>query len=731
MKKKKTALVSPGLTKLELTLPENINLNDPKLYINRELSMLEFQRRVLEEAKDPANPLLERVKFLSILGSNLEEFFMVRVGGLVMQRDEGVTSLSVDGLTAAEQLAEIRKGAQKIMDEGRELWGKALVPELDKAGIHIRTHKSLTPRQKKIANAYFQEMVYPVLTPLAFDPGHPFPHISNLSLNLAVLLEGKSGQPLFARIKVPDTLPQLVPVKRSSGGQRKDGTVPYHHYFVWLADLISSNISSLFPGLKVLDVHPFHIIRNADLDIQELEASDLLETMEESVRRRRFGMVVQLTILKDMPDILKNMLISNLKVDRKDVYIIDSPLVLRSVMQIAKIERYKLKDRPFTPATPAQLSFDEETPKDAIFTAIKAENILLHHPYDSFNPVVEFLRTAARDPDVLAIKQTLYRTGSNSPVVDALLEARRDYGKQVAVLVELKARFDEESNIGWARLLEQEGVHVTYGLLGLKTHSKVALVVRKEGGHIQRYVHLGTGNYNHVTAQVYEDLSLFTCDDAVGADATDLFNYLTGYSLKTDYRKLLVAPINLRQRFEEMVLREIEHVRAGGAGHLIFKMNSLVDKPMIQMLYLASQQGVRVDLITRGICCLRPGIKSLSENIRVISVVGRFLEHSRIYYFRNGGDEEIYMGSADLMPRNLNQRVEVLFPVEDKRMVSHIRNKILEPYFHDNTSARIMNADGTYIRRTPEKGKNSVNVQSLLLARRKKSNTSRYHEGKK
>lgn len=721
MKKKKSALTTPGLTSLQTALPDNINLNDPKHFINRELSMLEFQRRVLEEAKDPGNPLLERVKFLSILGSNLEEFFMVRVGGLVMQRDEGVTTLSIDGLTAAEQLVEIRKVAQKIMDEARDLWTRTLVPELDKAGIHIRTHKSLTSRHKKIVDAYFHEMVYPVLTPLAFDPGHPFPHISNLSLNLAVLLEGKSGQPLFARIKVPDTLPQLVPVKRSSGGVRKDGTVPYHHYFVWLADLISSNISSLFPGLKVLEVHPFHIIRNADMEIQELEASDLLETMEESVRKRRFGTVVQLTILKDMPDILKNMLISNLKVDRKDVYVIDSPLVLRSVMQIAKIERFKLKDRPFSPARPPVLSFDEESPEDAIFTAIENQNILLHHPYDSFNPVVEFLHTSARDPDVLAIKQTLYRTGTNSPVVDALLEARRDYGKQVAVLVELKARFDEESNISWARLLEQEGVHVTYGLLGLKTHSKVALVVRKEGDHIRRYVHLGTGNYNHITAQVYEDLSLFTCDDQIAADATDLFNYLTGYSFKTDYRKLLVAPINLRERFEEMVLREIDHVRGGGSGHLIFKMNSLVDKPMIQMLYLASQQGVRVDLIVRGICCLRPGLKSLSENIRVISVVGRFLEHSRIFYFQNGGDEEIYMGSADLMPRNLNQRVEVLFPVEDRSMVSHIRQDILEPYLHDNTTARIMNADGTYTRRTPGKGKDPVNVQSLLLARRKKN----------
>jgi len=722
MKKKKTSATTTRMAQLETVFPDHIDLDDPHLYINRELGMLEFQRRVLDEAMDTTNPLLERVKFLAILGSNLEEFFMVRVGGLIMQRDEGVPDQSIDGLTAPEQLVEIRKVVQKLMEEGRELWNKTLMPELDAAGIHIRSHKNLTQRQRQIVDAYFHEMVYPVLTPLAFDPGHPFPHISNLSLNLAIMLEGRDGQTLFARIKVPDTLPQLVPVKRSSGGLRKDGTVPYHHYFVWLSDVISANIDSLFPGLKVLEVHPFHVIRNADMEIQELEASDLLETMEESVRKRRFGVVVRLAIRKDMPDFLKNILVSNMKVDRNDVYTIDSPMVLSSLMQLARIERQKLKDRPFTPITPAALRFDEESPEDAIYTAIRAGDILLHHPYDSFSPVVEFLRTAARDPNVLAIKQTLYRTGSNSPVVKSLLEARRDYGKQVAVLVELKARFDEESNIGWARMLEQEGVHVTYGLLGLKTHSKIALVVRKEGEHIRRYVHLGTGNYNHVTAQLYEDLGMFTCDDQIGADATDLFNYLTGYSFKADYCKLLVAPINLRQRFEEMILREIEIARSGAPAHLIFKMNSLVDQPMIQLLYLASQCGVRVDLITRGICCLRPGIQGLSENIRVISILGRFLEHSRIYYFHNNGNEEIYMGSADLMPRNLNQRVEVLFPVEDRAMINHIRTNILQPYMEDNTKARIMKPDGTYTRLHPEKDQEAVNVQTLFLSRRKKGN---------
>lgn len=701
-----------------LSNTDSFDLSSPSLYINRELSQLEFQRRVLEEAKDTSNPLLERVKFLSIVGSNLEEFFMVRVGGLIMQKDEGVVDLSIDGLTAAEQLVEIRKTSQKLMVEAREVWQKTIIPELDANGIHVRHYNELTSRQKEIADEYYREMVFPVLTPLALDPGHPFPHISNLSLNLAIMIEGKHGESLFARVKVPDTLPQLVPIKRSSGGVRKDGTVPYHHYFVWLDDLITANLADLFPGMKVLGAHAFHVTRNADMEIQELEAADLLETMEESVRKRRFGVVVQLLIKKDMPANLKEILISNLKVARQDVYTLESPLNLRSLSALLRVERLDLKDRPFIPLTPKQLRPTSNEPADDfLFASMRANNILIHHPYDSFQPVIEFLRSAARDPDVLAIKQTLYRTGSNSPVVKALLQARRDYGKQVAVLVELKARFDEESNIGWARLLEQEGVHVTYGLLGLKTHSKIALIIRKEGNHIRRYVHLGTGNYNHVTATIYEDISLFTCDDDIAADATDLFNYLTGYSLKTNYRKLLVAPINLRQRFEEMIVREIRLQREGQPGHLVFKMNSLADKPIIELLYKASQAGVKVDLIVRGICCLRPGIPGLSENIRVISIVGRFLEHSRVYYFHNGGDEEIFLGSADLMPRNLNQRVEVLFPIEDRCMVENIRENILRVYLADNVKARLMQPDGSFIRLKPKEGETAVNAQELFLAR--------------
>ncbi len=697
-----------------------IDLDSPALYINRELSLLQFQRRVLEEAQDPQNPLLERVKFLSIVGSNLEEFFMVRVGGLIMQNEAGVAELSVDGLTPARQLAEIRKLAEKIMNEARTYWNRFLVPELDKAGIHILKYNKLSQRQRETVNRYFDEIVFPVLTPLAVDPGHPFPHISNLSLNLAVVVsDNQNGQRRFARVKVPPSLPQLVPIRRSSGALRRDGTVPHHHYFIWLDELITNRLEHLFPGLEVIEAFSFHVTRNADIQIQELEALDLLETMEENVRNRRFGAVTRLMVDRDMPEDVREILIDNMKVDPKNVYSLERPLSLRSVMQIARIDRFDLHDRPYLPAIPPRLRYPPDAPRDAFFATMRSTNIMLHHPYDSFTPVVDFLRTAARDPNVLAIKMTLYRVGSNSPVVNALLEAARDYGKQVAVLVELKARFDEESNITWAKKLEQEGVHVTYGLLGLKTHSKIALVVRKEGERIRRYVHLGTGNYNHITAQLYEDLSLFTCDDDIASDVTDLFNYLTGYSMKKDYRKLLVAPINLRDRFEELILQEIEaHQQGPYPGHIILKMNALVDKPIIQLLYKASQAGVRVDLVVRGVCCLRPGIPGVSDNIAVRSIVGRFLEHSRIYYFHHGGRETILAGSADIMPRNLNQRVEVLFPIEDTHMVRYLRDEVLDVYLRDNIKSRRMLPDGSYERTDPNKGDTLLNAQDHFLAAR-------------
>lgn len=691
-----------------------VNAGHPTYYLNRELGSLAFQQRVFEEALDPTNPLLERVKFLAIVDNNLDEFFMVRVGGLSMQRTASVKAVSIDGKTPAEQLALIRKDAGALMTKMRAHLHEKLIPELDREGIHIYNYADLSEHQRENVDAYFKEVVFPVLTPLAFDPGHPFPHISNLSLNLAVMIRGKDKQERFARIKVPDTLPRLVPIKRSSGGTRKDGTVPHNHYFVWLEQLIAANLKLLFPGMRILHTQPFRVIRNADTAIQKLEAEDLLGSMEESVRRRRFGDVVQLAVQPDMPETMLSLLIKNFRMEANAVYRVATPFGLSSLMELTRIERFDLQDEPFLPRiSPA---FRLEGNEENIFAAIRRQDILLHHPYDSFDPVINFLRVAARDPDVLAIKQTLYRVGRNSPVVRALLEARRDFGKQVAALVELRARFDEESNIEWAKQLEREGVHVTYGLLESKIHAKLTLVVRKEGDRIRRYVHLGTGNYNNITARVYEDFGLFTCDDDFGADASDLFNYLTGYSLQQNYRKLLVAPISLREAFTQRVEREIEHHRQHKNGRLIFKLNALVDKPMIRTLYKASQAGVQIDLIVRSMCALRPGIKGLSENIRVRSILGRFLEHSRIYYFHNNGQEEILMGSADLMTRNLSDRVEVLFPLMDKSLVKYVKESVLPIYLAENAHAHTMLPDGSYDRPKSKKGKDSMlDVQGLFL----------------
>ena len=697
-----------------------INQDDPVNYIGRELSTLEFQRRVLEEVQDPRNPLLERVKFAAIVGSNLEEFFMVRVGGLKDDEDDGSEALSMDGMPPTQELAAIREVAEALMNDTQEYLRSMLWGELHRAGIHLKDYSDLDPLQKESADSYFSEVIFPTLTPLAFDPGHPFPHISNLSFNLAVLVKRQDGDGLehFARIKVPDTLPYLVPVPTSLEDLQEYPTGNHTHFsFVWISQLIMANLDCLFPGMQILDAYPFHVTRNAEVEIPEEDGKILLETMEEGVRKRRFGTVVRLLVNKGMPEYILNLLADNLKMDSIDLYEVHGPLVLHNLMQLYKIDRPDLKYRPFVPALPKPLRFENESGmEDGFFAAIRRGDILLHHPYDSFAPVVDFLRTAAaRDPNVLAIKQTLYRVGSNSPVVRTLLQAARDYGKQVAVLVELKARFDEESNISWARMLEREGVHVTYGLLGLKTHSKIALVVRKEGEHIRRYVHLATGNYNHVTAQLYEDFGIFTCDDEIGADATDLFNYLTGYSLKKDYHKLFVAPVNLRERLEELIWREVELHKRQGNGHLIFKINSLVDQPMVRLLYQASQAGVKIDLVVRGMCSLRPGVPGRSEHIRVISIVGRFLEHSRIYYFHNGGKEQIWVGSADLMPRNLNQRVEVLFPVEEEAMIRHLRDDVLRIYLADNIKSRKMLPDGSYRRVTPAQDQPELNAQEWFI----------------
>ncbi len=679
------------------------------LLVNRELSLLAFQWRVLEEVRDPSNPLLERVRFLSIVASNLDEFFMIRVAGIEQQVAAGVTELSSDGLTPAQQLVEIRREALRLTRALGACWQDELLPLLDAAGIHVLDHPQLDPKQAAFARTYFDEMVMPVLTPLAFDPGRPFPHISNLSLNLAVLVED-GGVERFARIKVPDTLPRLVAIGRATGGLAASGPSHRQHAFVWLEQLVAANVDRLFPGVRVKGVHPFHVTRDAELELQELEAADLLASVEHGVRERRFGSVVRLVATPTMPEPVRDLLVQNLELDARDVHVVESPLALSGVATLASVDRSDLKFPSVVPAIPARLAPGD----DDVFGAIRRQDVLLHHPFDSFLPVVEFLRAAARDPDVLAIKMTLYRVGQNSPVVEALLEASRNR-KQVAVLVELKARFDEESNIGWARALEADGVHVIYGLLGLKTHSKIALVVRREGERLARYVHLATGNYNPVTALGYTDLGLLTADPEIGEDATQLFNYLTGYAHPEGFRQLLVAPVNLRERLVELIDREVAHARSGREGHLVFKVNALADERMIEPLVRAAQAGVQVDLLVRGICCLRPGIPGATENVRVTSIVGRFLEHSRVFWFRNAGEEEVYLGSADLMLRNLSRRVEVLFPVHDPAFVRHLRDAVLGTYLADNVRARRMRADGGYDRVRPRDGEPAIDAQARLL----------------
>ncbi len=682
----------------------SVDLDDPSLYLNRELSLLQFQRRVLEEARDARNPLLERVKFLSILASNLDEFFMVRVAGLMQQIENNVRDRGLDGLGPAEGLEAIHAEVGKLMEEIYSFFHRELVPALEEARIRLIDLAALNAEQRAHLDAYFVEKVYPVLTPLAFDPGRPFPHISNLSLNLAVAVRDPAGTEHFARVKVPDSLPQFLPAGVSGDGPQRVQT------FVWVEQLILANLNHLFPGLEILQANAFHVTRDAEVAIKELETDDLLETIEEAVWQRRFRDVVRLQVDAAMPASMVETLASNLEVEPTGIDRVDGPLDLGRLRFLLALDRPDLKDKPFLPSTPPGLGAKE----DDIFGTIRQEDQLLHHPYESFQPVIEFLKKAAKDPDVLAIKMTLYRLGRNSPVVPALLEAV-EHGKQVAVLVELKARFDEESNIEWARALESEGVHVVYGLLGLKVHSKVALVVRREGDAIRRYCHLATGNYNAATAKLYTDLGFFTCDEQICEDATDLFNYLTGYSRKNQYRKLWVAPVNMRQRFEELIEREIAVQRGGGHGHLIFKMNAIEDGPMIKLLYQASQSGVKVDLLVRGICCLRPGVPGVSENIRVTSIVGRFLEHSRVFYFGNGGAGEVYLGSADLMPRNLNRRVEVLFPVQRPQLVHRIREEILNAYLHDTANARHMHADGRYSPKSHNGGRDS---QAWFVAQR-------------
>ena len=664
-----------------------IDLTNPSYYINRELSTIEFQRRVLHECYED-HPLLERMKFLAIVSSNLDEFFMVRVSGLKQQVYLGITERPPDGLTPREQLVAIYKAVTPLFKEMMTIWREQIYPELQQEGIQILDYEDVKKKHRRNLREYFEEELFPVLTPLAFDPGHPFPHISNLSLNLAVVIRDPDTDAThFARVKVPGTLPRLVPITRIDPDELLPPTT---QRFAWLEEVIAANLDRLFPGMDIMAAYPFRITRNTDMEIQEEEADDLLLTMEENLRQRHFGSVVRLEIDESTPDDIRDILITNLGIGAYDVYTLDGPLGLSSLWELHSVERPELKDYTFQPATPAPLRSG-----DNIFQVLKRQDVLLHHPFDSFLPVVNFIETAATDPDVLAIKQTLYRIGNNPPIVRALMKAREN-GKQVAALVELKARFDEESNIEWARALENAGVHVVYGLIGLKTHCKVSLVVRRERDGLHRYVHIGTGNYNTSTARQYTDLGLMTHDEQMGADASDLFNFLTGYSKQEDYNKFLVAPLTLRRSLLNFIEQE---TALGEQGYIVIKANSLVDGSVIRALYRASQAGVKIDLIIRGFCCLRPGVKGVSENIRVRSIVGRFLEHSRIYYFHNEGQPLLYVGSADPMPRNLDRRVEALFPIEDPVMQKDVINHILNVYLLDTAKSHILQADGSYIPR--------------------------------
>ena len=702
------------MPKSKTTVTE-VNLRDPQYYFNRELSWLEFNNRVLHEATDPRTPLLERLKFMAIFNSNLDEFFMVRVAALEQQVVAKVRKLTPDGRTPTEQLEAIRERLLPMVIEQHQHFEKALRPQLAREGIYILDYMDLNQEQRTYLQNYFEQQIFPVLTPLAVDPSHPFPHISNLSLNLAVVVKDpETGEELFARVKVPKVLPRFVPLPEELRQRQK------RQLAVWtgvpLEQVIAHNLESLFPGMNIQEYHPFRITRNADLAVEEDEADDLLLAIEQELRKRRLGgSAVRLEIQVTTPDTVRGMLMEELELKDTDVYEVEGLLGLGDLMCFMELPLPELKDPPWTPQVPSRLrssSGDEEV--EDFFSVIRNGDLLVHHPYDSFSAtVLRFITEAAHDPQVLAIKMTLYRTSGDSPIANALISAAEN-GKQVAVLVELKARFDEKNNIIWARKLEQAGIHVVYGLVGLKTHTKVVLVVRREENKILRYVHIGTGNYNPKTARIYTDLGLLSCREDLGADLTDLFNYLTGYSRQRSYRKLLVAPVNLRDRFSTLIRREMEHCRQGYSGRIVAKMNALVDPQMIATLYEASQAGVQIDLIVRGMCCLRPGVEGLSDNIRVISIVGRYLEHSRIYYFHNQGQEEVYIGSADWMTRNLDRRVEAIVSIEDPEIVKDLQ-EILGVMLADNRQAWDLQPEGQYIQRHPAEGTKEQCAQKILM----------------
>lgn len=682
----------------------------PENFINRDLSWVEFNKRVLDEALNPELPLLDKIKFISIFCSNLDEFYMIRVSGIKEQIAANISEPAIDGLTPIEQLNKVEIALKPLLKKLDNLWTTEIIPALKEQGISLISIDELGLAEKEKLTNYFKKEIFPVLTPLAFDPGRPFPYISNLSLNLAILIQKPNGEQHFARVKMPSILPRLLQIDSildSSKQSSVDGN--FSATYIWLGDIIKNNLNLLFPGMEIVEAHRFRITRNTDIELQEDEADDLLSVMEENIKQRRFGSVVRLEVGHPMPDFMLDTLIENLEINKEDVHTSDGPLGLSDVMSLYNLPVHQLKEKPFYPVTPKVFEEDED-----YFSIIRQKDILLHHPYHSFTPVIDFIKNAAKDPDVLAIKQTLYRVGSDSPIIKCLIEAA-EMGKQVAVLVELKARFDEQNNIFWARELEKVGIHVVYGLVGLKIHAKMTLVVRKEYDGVKRYVHISTGNYNAITAKLYTDLGFFTSDEDICGDVSDIFNFLTGYSKQKEYKKLLVSPVNMREKVLELIYKEIENASAGTESKIYMKLNSLVDPLVISALYEASSAGVDIKLVVRGVCSLIPGVKGLSENIEVKSIVGRYLEHSRVFYFYNGGNEKVFISSADMMQRNLDRRVEVAVPVENQKLKEEIISTLIKVTLKDNVKARLLQPDGSYKFAELKETTKKVNSQEWLM----------------
>ncbi len=678
-------------------------INKSDYFFNRELSWIEFNRRVLEEAADKKNPLLERIKFASIFSTNLDEFFMIRVSGLKRQVKSGINEVSSDGFTAKDLRDEIYKMLCPMVKEQYRIFNEELIPGLAENDIHFYKYENLNDKEKEKLEKYFDNEIFPVLTPIALDNVHPFPNLVNRTIALAIKLidpDTENSEEKISVLQVPNNFPRFHQINKDS-----------EYNFILLEDIIKANAFKLFPGMKILESYAFRITRNADLELEEEEADDLLTLIAEEVKKRRLGIIVRFQVEENIPDDIFNLLINDLALEKNEIYKINGPLNLGDLMYLYNIDKRNLKYEGFAPRITS--SFREE---DNFFKAIRKKDVFIHHPFYSFSSVSEFIAQAAEDPNVFAIKLTLYRTSGDSPIIKSLISAAEN-GKQVTAIVELKARFDEENNIIWARALENAGVHVVYGIAGLKTHCKMALVVRREDKTMKRYLHLSTGNYNPITAKIYTDFGLFTSDEDFCTDSSNLFNYLTGYSKFTTYKKLLVAPFSMRKNLIKLIEEEVNYHKEFGNGYILFKMNSLVDDKTIMKLYYASSQGVKIDLIVRGICRLKPNVAGLSENINVYSIVGRFLEHSRAYLFYNNGNPAIYSGSADIMERNFDRRVEILYPIEDKGIKQDMID-ILNIYLKDNIKTRVLANDGTYYRKSEDEEK--INAQEFLVAKVKK-----------